>query len=346
MSLKILQLGPYPPPEGGVSRNIAAIRDRLIDGGDRCNVIATSRSSGSDAVDGIFRPGSPFELIKLLRRVDHDVLHLHIGGEISTRVLALMFACTVFGRRRVLTIHSGNYPESKAGRKASRYSIRGMILSRFDRLIAINDQFEKLFERYGIADNSVCKIVPFAPTLPDPTVAIPADIKNFAASAGPLILSVGGMEQEYDPLFQIAAFGEVLKQKSDARLIMAGGGSMYDEVREVVDRCGYGDKIILAGNIDHAVTLHLIANADALIRTTLYDGDAISVREAIFLNTPVIATDNGMRPNGTILFPQGDVAAFTAEVVSAVDSAAERTPPRSADLSNIDKVIELYRSLS
>ena len=31
------------------------------------------------------------------------------------------------------------------------------------------------------------------------------------------------------------------------------------------------------------------------LRTTLYDGDSISVREALHLGVPVIASDNGMR---------------------------------------------------
>src|SRR5438105_8526009 len=39
-------------------------------------------------------------------------------------------------------------------------------------------------------------------------------------------------------------------------------------------------------------SLRAIADADVLLRTTLYDGDAISVREALYLGTPVVATDN------------------------------------------------------
>jgi hypothetical protein len=34
------------------------------------------------------------------------------------------------------------------------------------------------------------------------------------------------------------------------------------------------------------------------MRPTFYDGDAISVRESLFLQTPVVATDNKMRSGG------------------------------------------------
>ena len=47
---------------------------------------------------------------------------------------------------------------------------------------------------------------------------------------------------------------------------------------------------IWTGDVEHPVTLHLINRADILLRTTKFDGDAIAVREALFLETPVIAT--------------------------------------------------------
>ena len=65
--------------------------------------------------------------------------------------------------------------------------------------------------------------------------------------------------------------------------------------------------ILLAGDVPHDVTLRAIEQSDALLRTTLYDGDSICVREALHLGTPVIATDNGMRPLGCDLFPAEDL---------------------------------------
>jgi glycosyltransferase involved in cell wall biosynthesis len=69
------------------------------------------------------------------------------------------------------------------------------------------------------------------------------------------------------------------------------------------------------------------------------------VREALFLGTPVIATDNGMRPEGVRLIPVGDKVGL----VEAVKRAAampniERTDP-VADRSNINEVIEIYAKL-
>ncbi len=49
-----------------------------------------------------------------------------------------------------------------------------------------------------------------------------------------------------------------------------------------------------------------------MLRTTWYDGDAISVREALHFGVPVIASDNGMRPEGTHLIPARDLEALVA----------------------------------
>ena len=53
-------------------------------------------------------------------------------------------------------------------------------------------------------------------------------------------------------------------------------------------------------------------SADLMLRTTWYDGDAISVREALHFGVPVIASDNGMRPKGTHLIPARDLEALVA----------------------------------
>ena len=96
----------------------------------------------------------------------------------------------------------------------------------------------------------------------------------------------------------------------------------------------------------HEITLRLIERADILLRTTRYDGDAISVREALFLDTPVIATDNGMRPNGVKLIPVGD----RAELETAIDTIAavkrHKRRPETNDRSNIQAVIDVYTDVA
>ena len=150
MPLHVLQLGPVPPPEGGITRNIAGITRLLAEKGSISTVIATSRSEQFRDEEGVYHPASLTEFISTLRSIDCNILHLHIGGDVSRRVLALSLACTLLGRgRKVLTMHSGGFAHSKEARSAKRSSFAGFVFRRFSSVIAVNEDLADIFRRFG-----------------------------------------------------------------------------------------------------------------------------------------------------------------------------------------------------
>jgi len=82
---------------------------------------------------------------------------------------------------------------------------------------------------------------------------------------------------------------------------------------------------LLCGDVPHAVTLRAIAESDVFLRTTLYDGDSISVREALHAGVCVIATDNGMRPDGIHLIGSRNLVALQ----NAIEDRVIRAAPKS-----------------
>lgn len=346
MALHVLQLGPYPPPVGGVSRNMLAIRDEILRNGDVCSIIATTKSSDAKIEPDVYHPGSALGLIKQVRALKFDVLHLHVGGELNVRVLALAFACSVLGgNRSVLTVHSGAYPQTEEAKRARPFSIRGMIFRRFSRVIAVNEQIAGVFRRFGVTDEKIRVIAPYSLQEPDPFVAIPEELKNFCERHSPVLLAVGGLEPDYDPLFQVAAMKEILALYPNAGLMIVGDGSIRRNVEEAIEKTKFSEHICLAGNVEHAVTLHLIRNADILLRTTLFDGDAISVREALYLGTPVIATDNGSRPRGVVLIENDDRSGLAEAVRTAVSNGKRTVSTQENGNENIAAVVGSYREL-
>lgn len=346
MVMHVLQLGPYPPPVGGVSRNMLAIRDELVREGHKYSIVATTKGGQQNKEPNVFHPASAWELIRQVRALDFDVLHLHVGGELTKRVLGLAFVCSILGRKRnVLTVHSGEFPQTKEALSARPFSIRGAIFRRFSRIIAVSEPIADVFHRYGVEGDSVSVIAPYSLEMPDPIVEVPDDLREFCAAHSPLLLSVGGLEKEYDPLVQIEAVGKIRENLPNAGLLIVGDGSMRSEVETAVSASGHAADILIAGNVEHAVTLHLINNADILLRTTLFDGDAISIREGLFLGTPVIATDNGMRPAGVHLIPMNDAESLAA----AVDEITKIGPGETKEIArvedNIARVVRLYEQL-
>ena len=341
--MRVLQLGPYPPPEGGINRNMLAIRAELVARGDEASIIATSRSTRITSEPDVFHPRSAFALIRLLLFEKRDITHLHIGGDITARVLGLAFVCALLsGSKSVLSFHSGGYPQTAHGNAGSKWSIRGAIFRMFDHIIVVNPQLKEVFLRYGVAPGHVSVIYPFVNQVPDENVEMPFDLADFAATHKPFLLTVGLLEPEYDLAMQIEALDSILKHFPDAGLMIAGSGSLESYLRDLIASKHYRDSIFLTGDMHHAVTLHMIDRANILLRTTRFDGDAISVREALFLGTPVIATDNGMRPEGVKLISNGGTEELENAVVEITAKPRSERNPKQSDMSNISAVIDLY----
>jgi glycosyltransferase involved in cell wall biosynthesis len=104
--------------------------------------------------------------------------------------------------------------------------------------------------------------------------------------------------------------------------------------------------MLLCGDVAHAATIQAITRTDAMLRTTLYDGDAVSVREALHLGTPVIASDNGMRPEGVHLIPKSNLEALVAAITEVLRKPRiTGKTSKAPDESNLRAVLELYREL-
>jgi glycosyltransferase involved in cell wall biosynthesis len=131
----------------------------------------------------------------------------------------------------------------------------------------------------------------------------------------------------------------------DAGLLLIGSGSLEASLRPKIDASPCAQHILLAGDVPHAATMEAISRSRLMLRTTLYDGDALSVREALQLGTPVIATDNGMRPVGVHLIPKSDSQALVGAIEQELQHPVARKKQASNYESNLQAVFDFYRDL-
>lgn len=345
--MRVLQLGPYPPPHGGVQSNLVAIRTFLLKRNIPCAVINITRHRQAEA-DEVYYPRTSLRLLRLLFRLDYDIIHLHLGGMLTKRLLGLSLVCCLIPRRKaVLTFHSGGYPSSPQGTKACPSSLTGFVLRRFDRLIGVNPAIVDFFQRLGVPTDRTRLIYPHS--FSDDaggSEPLPDAFASFFGSHSPVLISVGLLEPEYDLPLQIAVLERSREKFPNAGLVMIGAGSLESELRAKIAAQPYASHVLLCGDVPHKATLQAITRSDVMLRTTLYDGDAVSVREALYLGTPVIASDNGMRPPGVRLIPRSDLNALSdaiEEVLSANTEKSPRTAP--ADETNIEAVFQVYHEL-
>ncbi|MGA8216404.1 MAG: glycosyltransferase, partial [Candidatus Sulfotelmatobacter sp.] len=160
--MRVLLIGPYPPPHGGVETNLVAIRSFLLKREIPCAVINITRHRKPEANE-IYYPKGAAQLLRLLVRLRYDILHLHVGGLLSRRVLRLGLACSLIpGKKTVFTFHSGGYPSTPQGRSTGLRSFDGLVLRRFDRLIAVNQEIMQFFLKLGVPQERVRLIAPYA----------------------------------------------------------------------------------------------------------------------------------------------------------------------------------------
>jgi len=340
--MRVVQIGPYPPPHGGVQTNLVAIRRMLLAAGHECLAVNITRNRREDA-DGVYYPNGAAGLMRLLARLPADLLHLHFGGDLTNRLLGLALFCTALpGRRTVLSFHSGGYPGSPAGQTAGPGTLRGLVLRRFDGIIAVNAEIAAMFRKFGVPGERIRTILPFAVQPPDRSMPLPERTSAFFATHRPVLLTVGLLEPEYDLPLQIDVLGQIRERHPEAGLIIAGSGSLEESLRQQIAAKPWRDHVLLYGDMPHEVTLRATLECDALLRTTLYDGDSVSVREALYIGTPVIASDNGMRPEGVHLIPARDPQRLCGAILEVLASPGARRAVAGDGQENIRRVVDFY----
>jgi glycosyltransferase involved in cell wall biosynthesis len=278
--------------------------------------------------------------VRLLATLPYDIFHLHLGGNLTNRLVGLcLVCCSIPGKRTVLTFHSGGYPSSAQGKATHWLSARALAIRRFDALIAVNDEIRRWFEKCGARNIHVIEPHAIGSVFAE---ELRPDLRAFYDKHSPVLLSVGGLEPEYDLPLQIDVMARILKRHPEAGLVMIGGGSQQGEIEARIRSKPYAEHLLLPGDVPHAITLRAIAECSAFLRTTHYDGDSISVREALHLGVPVIASDNRMRPPGCQLIPARDEEALLLAIEQVIATPRVRESKGGAGTENLDKVMEVY----
>lgn len=112
---------------------------------------------------------------------------------------------------------------------------------------------------------------------------------------------------------------------------------LYNQyIKDIID-CGLEDAVFLFNKPLSFVGL--LNSADVYIRSTLSDGDALSVREALLLGVNTIASDCVARPVGTNTFKTGDLGSLKEVLLSSTRQN------NVACLSFENDILEIYKNL-
>ena len=287
---KLLVVGTVPPPTGGVTVHVSRLLRHL-----EAREIPYTFCGISEGP------------MKILRQVtQHKVIHLHASNSYFRCAFALV--CFLLGKKLIQTIHGDLGRFSRLRNLCDRISVRlshtPVVINRgsFEKARKINKQ--------AVLISAFIKPVETVP-LPDEILAGLAQWKNGFSQ----IFCANATSPDRDTLGrEIYGGSELMKvfgRQPEKGLIFADPGGHY---REILQKNNGG----IPRNVFYIDRAHsffeILKLSDCYIRATTTDGDSLSVKEALSINKPVIASDCVDRPAGCILYKTADTGALLQRV--------------------------------
>ncbi len=171
---------------------------------------------------------------------------------------------------------------------------------------------------------------------PERTVVFPwgVDLQHFTPWSpvhGPLSTSFTlfcnrSWEANYGVDVLARAFVKIAPEKPDVCLMLLGGGSQGQIIRQILERGGVTDRVTFAGQIGWRDLPRYYRMADLYISASHVDGSSVSLMEALACGLPCLVSDIPAnkewvfeKHNGW-LFPDGDVDALAAKILAAMEN--------------------------
>jgi glycosyltransferase involved in cell wall biosynthesis len=352
-------VGPYPPPYGGVSVHIKRLHGRLQDlaipSRVYCQPLPASGREGS-IIPVSIRFSWKVWLPEHGWRCDSSIVHFHDGWYWTPAALAMLWR----GKQVVMTFHDQQAGGVKWEDASWLERWLGRRLFRHPRVrwVAVSEEVERQLIEKGVLRARIVVIPAYIP--PRSGVGarrLPRHVEDFLGAHRPILstyawkltvdeqgVDVYGFDLCLEAIRSLKAehpgIGLVisLPQVSDLRYFQA----LTRRIAELEI-----EKQVLFFT-EPLEDVHLLWQAsDVFLRATNTDGDAVTVREALSMGVPVVASDASRRPEGAVLFESRNAVALTAAVRRVL--ADRQTHVRSLGSIQIDDnfpaLLNLYRGI-
>ncbi len=326
MKKKILLIGPVPPPSGGVSVHVARLASKLNLSEDfECAVFNVGRLHFYDQKNQ--RRNLLFALFYFSST---KIVHLHIS---HPRKYFIAKIAKLLGKKIVYTQHNIRDYYTRATLILHKIADAAIIVSKIPNLV--HDNKTKLIPAYIPADS----VLPLNNRIIDQLSKF--ETKIVAISTHPKIgpVKIGGKDLYGFDLLLEAYLN--FHRPGQLLVLVDSNGVMKSEYQEKVERINRKGLpvIYLTEEVDFTA---LLPFTSIYVRPTRSDGDSLAIREALNFGVGVLASDCVERPEGVVLFKDGDITSL-AEKMDFLISQPIISPIIQHDFSQA--VIDIYRSL-
>ena len=318
--------GYYPPPFAGEPIHVKQLAALLRRKGLAVDIVNLNHRA--DASTEYSRATGPLNLALLLwRRLRRSsLLHLHTNGH-GHKSWLLILGSGLMGRlrraRTLLTLHSGLLPGYLARCGRPRRLVARLALGSFSRIICVNRDIEAALTALGVASTRL-EVIPAYLPLAD-VGELPESDRLFLQTHWPVLLAVAGGDK--DPELGLLIVAHALRAVAQAFPKIGAvfvGWQVGPRIIPLIRELSLEHHALCLGEVPHERCLALMRACSVVVRSTFADGDAITVREAVDLGVPVVASDVVPRPAGTILFLTGDPVDLSRKLTQVFEQGAPR----------------------
>jgi glycosyltransferase involved in cell wall biosynthesis len=329
---KLLLIGNYPPPVCGWSMQIKFVADELRRRGHICEILNINENRKQKRLDCIDVQNAFDYLLKILRySMAGYRLNPHVNAQSKKGyLLALLAVLTgrLTGRPALLTFHGGlsqEYfprPDSALLRTAFRWLFRlaGGIASD-------SEEIREAMIEYGIPQQKIVSVPTFSAQYLDfQPASLPPGVEDFLSRHSPVFFCYVSFRPEYQLEMLRQAMAKFRRRHPGAGFIWLGfPAKELPAALQFVGNWPAGERqgLQLLGNLPHDQFLTLLSRCFACIRTPVCDGVAASVLESLALGIPVVASENGRRPAGALLYRDGDPDDLAGKLLFLTDHPAK-----------------------
>jgi glycosyltransferase involved in cell wall biosynthesis len=229
-------------------------------------------------------------LRQLIRQSDPDVIQTHGGEPLFYSISASRGGRTPVVYRRIGSAH-------RLISTGVRRLIYGSLMRRAAVVVAVSEAVREETIRTFRLDPARVIAIPngIDPRRLRPVRGRDATRRELGVpSSARVILSLGALTWEKDPLAHIGATAPVLEELRDAVHIVVGDGELRRDVEEEVRRRRLPDRVLLLGTRDEIGDL--LSASDVLLLASRTEGMPGTAIEAAMMGIPVVAYDLGGIP--------------------------------------------------
>ena len=344
MKNKIIIYGILPPPFGGVSIHLKRFKKYLEDSKKNFVFLQSNNLHKKYMFRNLF-----FSQINFQK----NIINLH-GFQTGKKLPFLLFLILFFNKKVIVTIHNDRFLLDYNSLKNIQKIIAKIFYSNISHIISVNSD-----SKFGfIPDNKISVFPAFIPPTSDET-----DIKQlpeffhkirhkhkFLITANAFRISFYKNQDLYGIDLSIELMKRLFdKGYKDIGFIYVipdiGDYDYFEKMQNLIKKYNLEDKFHFY--IKPVAYPAVINICDLFIRPTNTDGDALSIREALTLQKPAIASNVCKRPEGTILFKNRNVDDLYNKAIYVIENYTEsKKQIENIEFEdNAEKILKVYKKV-